>query len=216
MFVLKKISDPGTKQAQHYPFDPKTERHYRKIIGSLVPPGPAGGAVVVCGLQYSWRPPAAIFLLDEFLSSQPESLIQRAIESRENFKCEEVYTFNDGNFLRYMTTRNAQQRDKKGAELHLLQAPNADTDNISYHVHLLINLLSSGGKRLVLGDSGNIHAALQATPQSEISGASARQHSLVAALGYAVSALEVYCSDYGFQGNRPKARTDYDVVNYIP
>jgi hypothetical protein len=216
MFEYKKFPDPGTKQMQHWPYDPETERHYRKIVGGFVSPGPGEGAVVVCGLEYSWRPPAAIYLLDEFQSSQPESLILRAVDSRENFKCEEFFSYNDQNFLRYLATRNAAQREKQGAGLYPNQAPNADTDNISYHLHLLINLLSSGGKRLVLGNSSNIHAALQAVPQSEINTASCRQHPLVAALGYAVSALEVYCADYRYQGNRPKARTDYDIANYMP
>ncbi len=200
---------------QHWPYDPETERHYRKIVGGFVSPGPAEGAVVVCGLQYSWRPPAGIYLLDEFQSSQPEVLILRAVDSRENFKSEEVYSYNDQHFLRYMSTRNALARERQSAELHLNQAPNAATDNISYHVHLLINLLSSGGKRLVLGESSNIHAALQAVPHSEISTASARQHALVAALGSAVSALEVYCGDYGFE-DKPKIKKDYDISNYMP
>jgi hypothetical protein len=215
MFTLKKLGDPGTKKMQHYPYDPETQRHYRKVVGGFVSLGPAEGAVVICGLQYNWRPPARIYLLDEFQSSQPEALILRAIDSRENFKCDEFYSYNDENFLRYLITRNAAARERQGAELFLNQAPNAATDNISYHLHLLNSLLTPGSKKLVLGE-GNLFAALQAVPHIEINTASARQHPLAAALGYAVSALEVYYSDYGFEGNRPRARTEYDVLNHIP
>ncbi len=215
MFEYKKFPDPNRKGMQAWPYDPKTQRHYRKIVGGFVSPGPAEGAVLVCGLEYSWRPPAPICLIDEARSQQSEELILKAMDFRENYKYEEIYSYNDENFIRYLSTRNAAARERQTGELHLNQAPSAATDNISYHLHLLINLLSSGGKRLVLGDGSNIHAALQAVPHSEISTASARQHALVAALGYAVSALEVYCGDYGFRDG-PKVKRDYDVLNYMP
>ena len=137
------------------------------------------------------------------------------MDFRENYKCEEIYSYNDENFIRYLSTRNAASRDRQMGELRLSRAPNSETDNISFHVHLLINLLSSGGKRLVLSQSKNIHAALQTLPKSEINTASARQHPLVAALGYAVAALEVYYGNYGFE-DRPKVKIDYDVANYMP
>jgi hypothetical protein len=214
MFTFKKVADPGTKKIEHYPYDPKTQRHYRKIVGGFVSPGPAEGAIVICGLQYSWRPPARIFVLQEFLSLQPEELILRAVDSRQNFKSDEFFSYNDENFLRYLTTRNAAVRERQGAELHLNQAPNAATDNISYHLHLLNNFLIPGSKRLVLGD-GNLFASLQAVPHTEINTASARQHPLAAALGYSVAALEVYYGNYGFEDRPRRAKIDYDVLNYM-
>ena len=215
MFEYKKFPDPRTKKMQHCPYDKETGRHYRNIVGGFVSAGPAEGAVVVCGLQYNWRPPAPIYLIGEARSQQSEELILKAMDFRENYKCEEIYSYNDENFIRYLSTRNAASRDLQMGELRLSRAPNSETDNISFHVHLLINLLSSGGKRLVLSESKNIHAALQTLPKSEINTASARLHPLVAALGYAVSALEIYCGNYGFE-DRPKVKTDYDVANYMP
>jgi hypothetical protein len=215
MFESKKITDPATRTMQYFPFDPANQRVYRKIVGGFVSPGPAEGAVMICGLEYAWRPPAAIYLLNEFLSSQPEALILKAIEAKSTFKAGEIFTYNDSNFLRYLETRNASARDRKLATLDLHQAPNADSDNISYHIHLLVSLLRSGSKKLILGYS-DIVAALQAVPQAEIATATARQHFLVAALGYAVAALEVFYPQYGFDDRPKNAKVEYDVGNYMP
>jgi hypothetical protein len=209
--VYKEFRCPD--ETQFYPFDDENERFFRKVVSGFVPPGPKGGAIVVCGQEWVLRPPSPIFWIAEAQEQTTDNLIRRALDMKSKFKIEEFVGFLDDHFSRYLSFRNASACDQKKPLFHISPALNTDTPKISFHVTLIRDLLNPTKKLLHLGQSKSLRAALQDLSKSEIDTATARDHPLLAALCYAVSNLEVYQPAYGVK-RLSTAKMDYDVLNY--
>jgi len=210
--IYKEFRD--TDKTTFYPYDEEQERFYRKVAAGFVPAGPRGGAIVAVGLELVLRPPAAIYWLGEAQGASTDDLIQKALDMKAELRVEEFVGHIDESFARYLSFYNANARESKNAALSVVPAPNSGTASIDFHVTAVRALLNPTNKRLNLGQSEGLRAALQALSKTDFDTATAKEHPLLAALCYAVSHLEVNQPDYG--GNRSKsfAKKDYDVLNY--
>lgn len=194
-------------------YDEIEQRYYQRICAGFVPPANRQGALVVLGEEATWRPPAHVFWLADAQEQTLDKLILRAIDFQREFLIQDFYgRTNDESVMRYLNLWNRDQRDRRMTGLYVSSAPNCE-GNISYHVSILRDRLNPNKKTLHIGKSKRLPAALQELPAGEIATATDRDFPMVAALGYAVSALSEW--EY-YEGPRPtRAKMDYDVLNYM-
>ena len=188
-------------------------RLYQRIAAGFVPPAERPGAVIVLGEESTWRPPAIVHWLAESREQTLDMLIERALDLQREYKIQDFYgRTSDKGFMNFLSLRNRGAREKRMAEFQINSAPNSNADDISYHINILRNRLSPNNKTLHLGKSKFLPAALKELALDKIATATEREFPVVAALGYAVSALTEW--EY-IEGRGPtQAITDYDVLNY--
>jgi hypothetical protein len=204
----------GSEGVSLYPFDDEKELYYRDVFAGFVPPGPKGGAIVVCGQEYAWKPPAPIYVLAEAQAGDSSDLIQKALDLKTGYKVGEFWGWLEKDFTHYLSIRNMKARERRSTEFYISSAPNSDTPRIAYHIYLTRNLLSPNKKLLHLGQSKALGAALQELPKSEIDSATAKDYPLLAALCYVVSAFEVNQPDYHGHEKPQFTNKDYDILNF--
>ena len=194
-------------------YDELEQRYYQRICAGFVPPSNRQGALVVLGEEATWRPPAHVFWLADSQEQTLDKLTLRAVDFLREFRIQDLYgRTTDESVMRYLNLWNRDQRDRRMSGFYISSAPNSD-GNISYHESILRDRLNPNKKTLHIGKSKRQLAALQELPASKIATASDRKYPMVAALGYAVSALSEW--EY-YEGPRPtQAKIDYDVLSYM-
>jgi len=188
---------PGTTES--FLINVKTEQRFSRVIGGIAWPGKNPGFACVIGEDYKKDETLQkrhYRILAEYESQSPSDLIRRCAEFSANFCARPFYGDEKERWAMEILR-------KSGAGLCIIAAPFIDDPTaFKGYMHTIRELTQPTQKRLHIGSKSMLSAPLTAlTPNDTLTTAKAafEQHPAVAALCFAVSALEVYSYDPGQQ-----------------
>lgn len=215
MQTITLIQFPG---GQWYPCDEENDRVFSRVVGGFVWAGNKPGVICAVGEEKTLRPPHHAYLLAEDYEIDNFKLISRAVEMFVDCQVQNFYTRMDQNKTEILSSYNQKAKDRHEKPFRVLTAPfTKDNGSIEYHVNILRRRLASTNKTLHLTDF-TIRNELTAMPQNEVIRAKDTDYPAVAALGYAVSVLDVFQPDSDYRKNLrilDKRRNEYNPLSRL-
>jgi len=193
----------------NYYRDQKRGKLFQRVIAGIAFPGERPGGVVFVGEETSFGPIYQHHWLDEIEEYDTGLLFKRCLDLQGKYKAEVVGRLDKAN-LRYLSNWNEARQNRSISALQILSAPFSETGHIGYHIEILKDKLRTNQKTLHLEDSA-LPAHLLALQASETSSVTDTQMPLVAALGYAVTALTEW-NFYDVNAPIIIAQTEYNML----
>ena len=197
---------PGTTDS--YLINVKTEERFSHVIGGIAWPGKNPGFLVVIGEDYEKDQTLQkrhYRILAEYSSLSLNDLVRRGSEFSVNFCAHPFYGDEKERWA-------MEHMRKSGFYLNVTAAPFVDDPTaFKGYMHTIRELTHPATKSLHFGSESQLPAHLAAlTPGDMMSTAKVAfdQHPAIAALGYAVSALEVYSYDPGQQAEADRLNAE--------
>ena len=196
----------------NYYRDKKTGKLFQRVIAGVGWPGDRPGGVVVLGDETSFGPRFEHYLLDEIEESDTGLLFKHCLDLQGKYNVENFVGRLDDANLRYLSQWNFTRRNRNLSMLYILSAPFVGTGKIGYHIGVLKDKLRTNQKSLFLLVDIKQPGYLLELQASETGTILDVEMPLVAALGYAVSAL----TEWGFYdyNTHKTAIVDYDIFNH--
>ncbi len=167
-------------------------REYGRFVGSIVWPGNKAGYGVILGEEKFpeiGTQKYHSYLLAEIEEKCLDQLLNKYAEQAAQFNVNYLYGRNHQPSLQYLFIWNNERRKKGLPDLQYCYAPYSDNGNIEYQINILLKRLSPENKNLHL-ETSKMAGYMDIHPEN-ISSATDSEYPAIAALGYAVSILEL-------------------------
>jgi hypothetical protein len=191
------------------------KEEYRRIAGGLAWPGSKPGFAVV--VAEGFRDPTfrdhPYYVLAEVEDMSLERLLQKCFELQRRWGVEEWYGQADDTPAMVLVSRFNEALTKSGVKegIYVQYAPFVEEPGcFKYYTDILFGRLSN--KSLHIGEDKKLSVYIFDLPPDKRVSASPLDFPAVAALGFAVAALETYDPTPVLPGSLPeKAETDYNM-----
>ena len=178
------------------------KRTYRRVVGGIAWPGNSPGFGVVVGEDMT--PPVGVkdpylYLLGEVEGPDVHTLFKRCVELAVKYHASCFYGRYDQAMVNSLNLWNRNAREQGTGVLSFDSALFSKEGEISYHLNAIRGLLLPERKMLHLTDvveSPQLPAYIQALPPNIYATATDIEYPAVAALGYAVTLLVEFRTDY--------------------
>jgi len=184
-------------------------RYYARTILGLAWPSDKSGAIVAVAEELVNAPgKSGLYVMGIYESTDALELLVKALEFQAMVKFEDAFCNRHNTAMLNFTQQfNHAQHDARAKEINLRQAPFLESDGlISHHLQTLKLLLTTGNKRLYLGEHQRVAAALANISTVALHAIHDYDEPLLAALGFAVAYLQAH----RFQTEPPPKKGPYD------
>jgi hypothetical protein len=195
MYIERKTLQTPTGNTIEYFYDPVKPAEYRRIVGALAwPSGDLSGFIVVIAEDYHedyGLKLRHLRLLTEFESRDIPILAKRLYDFQNTYLVKPWYgDANNEMMMKFISMFNGTlARGKKG--VYVASAPFVeDSHNLRFYANQIRRLVQPGRKTLHFGEDSQIPGRLSALTPDEVQRAGVAEYPAIAALGYAVAALD--------------------------
>ncbi|NIQ17738.1 MAG: hypothetical protein GTN43_02915 [Candidatus Aenigmarchaeota archaeon] len=192
----------------------ETGDEYRRVVGGMGWPfKEKPGFIVVVAEDFAEIPGPGkrrLTVIYEKEDDQIEGIFRKVIEAQRFHWLEGIWgNRSHENMMALIRQFNDEQNKKQGALVHILYAPKCDEpDNLTYYAHIIKKQLTKP-RNLYFGPESQFPSYLSALPSEKVKGL-VDQWPAIAALGYALAALEVHGPEIPRDKLQKTALMDYD------
>jgi len=192
--IERKHVDTPLKTKSYY-YDPQNEREYRRVIGGIGwPSGEKPGFVCIVGENEHERKRLKqrdYYVVTEHSDHDVEKLVNRCYDFQNKYLVETWYANADNVLMIYFVDRFNEKLSKKKKGIYVVHAPFGDDNhNLRLYANQIRSRTRPATKTLHFGEASLIPGTLRELSPDDVLKRRAEEHPTIAALGYAISALE--------------------------